>query len=69
MRDGEFLKHVGGKVKAARISKGITVRALGELCKMDYSNLSRFENGQHGINVLTLKRISEQLNVEIKDLL
>jgi hypothetical protein len=37
---------IGGRVKAARKAKKITVRQLGEMCDTDYSNLSRFETGK-----------------------
>lgn len=67
MRDNGYLKQLGSKVKSVRMSKGITVRALGEMCKIDYSNYSRFESGRKNIRILTLLKIAEQLNVEIKD--
>jgi len=69
MTNGEFIKQVGAKVKALRISKGIYVRDLGKMCNTDYSNLSRFENGQVNIKLLTLKSIADALEVDIKDLI
>lgn len=69
MNNGQFLKELGAKIKALRKSKGITVRALGTMCDTDYSNLSRFENGQINTNILLLKTIAEQLKVDLKDLL
>ena len=69
MRDIKFLKELGGKVKSARMSKGLKVRELGKLCNTDYSNLSRFENGQVDIKILTLRNISIALNMDIKDFL
>jgi len=49
-----------------RQSKGIFVRRLGEMCNIDYANVSRFENGKQDILLLTLKIIAEQLEVDIK---
>lgn len=69
MRNDEFLKHVGGKIKVARQSKGITVRRLGELCNLDYANISRMENGKQDMLILTLKNIASALKINIKDLL
>ena len=69
MRDNGYLKQLGSKVKSVRMSKGITVRELGEMCEIDYSNYSRFESGRKNIRILTLLKISEQLNTEIKDFL
>ncbi len=69
MKDYKFLKEVGNKVKSARMEKGITIRELGSLCKMDYSNLSRFENGQKNIRIQTLRDIANVLEVDMKDFL
>ena len=69
MNNGIFLKQVGGKVKALRQSKGLSVRALAAMCGTDYSNLSRFENGQKNLYLLSLKLIAEKLEVDIKELL
>jgi transcriptional regulator with XRE-family HTH domain len=69
MKNDNLLKKVGSKVKAIPLSKGITVGALAAMCETDYSNLSRFENGQKNIRLLTLSKISEKLKIDIKDLL
>ena len=69
MRNDLFLKQLGAKVQALRKSKGISVRALGAMCDTDYSNLSQFENGRINTNILLLKTIAKQLNVDLKDLL
>lgn len=69
MNNGIFLKQVGGRVKALRQSKGLSVRALAAMCGTDYSNLSRFENGQKNLYLLSLKLIAEKLEVDLKDLL
>ena len=61
----EFLKELGAKVKTLRMSKGIKVRELGEMCQTDYANLSRFENGQVNIRIMTLKTIADKLGVEL----
>jgi transcriptional regulator with XRE-family HTH domain len=69
MRNDIFLKQVGNKVKAIRQENGISVRKLGEMCKIDYANLSRLESGRQNIHILTLKVIAEKMNVDIKELL
>lgn len=69
MNNGAFLKELGGKVKAIRKAKGLSVRALAAMCGTDYSNLSRFENGQKNLYLLSLKLIAEKLDVELKELL
>ena len=62
----EFLIEMGKKIKAARNSCGITVRELGELCGLDYSNLSRLENGQVDCQISTLRNIADKLDVNVK---
>jgi transcriptional regulator with XRE-family HTH domain len=69
MNNGLFLKELGGKVKAIRKQKGLSVRALAAMCGTDYSNLSRFENGQKNLYLLSLKLIAEKLEVDLKELL
>ena len=44
----DFLKTVGEKIKEARNEQKITVRELGLLCSLDYSHISRLENGGRG---------------------
>lgn len=65
----QFLVEVGNKVREVRMSKGVTVRQLGELCKIDYAHLSRFENGTIGVRLVTLKLIADKLDADIKDFL
>jgi transcriptional regulator with XRE-family HTH domain len=67
MRNDKFLKDVGSKIKAARQSKGISVRRLGEMCNLDYANISRMECGKQNILVLTLKNIADALKMDVKD--
>ena len=69
MRTHPYLVEMGGKIKAARNAKKLTVRELGELCKLDYSCLSRIENGQYSSRVLTLKIIADVLGKDVKDFL
>ena len=68
-RNNQYIKEVGLKVKSARNKKGISVRQLGLMCSIDYSNLSRFENGQKDIRISTLKLIANKLEMDIKEFL
>lgn len=62
-------KKIGNNVRTIRKSKKITVRKLAAMCKLDYANLSRFENGWQDIRITTLNDIAEKLEIDIKDLL
>ena len=68
-RTHPYLLTIGDKVRTIRKSKGIKIRDLGEMCNTDYANLSRFENGEVNIRLLTLKSVADALKVDLKDLL
>jgi transcriptional regulator with XRE-family HTH domain len=69
MTDGIFLKEMGSKMRAARKAKKLTLRQLGEMCKLDYSAIARIECGYKSSRILTLKIIAEKLGVDVKDFL
>jgi len=68
-RDIEYLKEIGAKIKSARMARKMKVRELAKFCGLDYSWLSRTENGQSSIQILTLKRIADTLGMDVKDFL
>ena len=61
-----YLKTIGAKIRALRKEKKITIRGLGELCKLDYSTLSRIEGGQYASKITTLKKVADVLEVDVK---
>ena len=64
-----YLQEIGNKIQAFRKAKKITIRGLGELCKLDYSTLSRIEGGQYASRITTLKNVADKLGIDVKDLL
>ncbi len=68
MERDPYLKEVGARIQAFRKAKKITIRGLGELCKLDYSTLSRIEGGQYASKITTLKNVADKLGVDIKDI-
>lgn len=64
-----YLKEIGSRIQAFRKAKKITIRGLGELCKLDYSTLCRIEGGQYASKITTLKNVADKLGVDIKDLI
>jgi transcriptional regulator with XRE-family HTH domain len=69
MTEREYLKGLGDRIRAARIKKGISVLALSKLCEMDFSIMSHIQCGQTNTKILTLKRIANALDVNIKELI
>lgn len=61
---------VGENIKRIRISKKLTQKQLGELCrpKMADSAIRRYENGNALPKIETIQRIAAALNVRLSDL-
>jgi transcriptional regulator with XRE-family HTH domain len=69
MNNGEYLKEMGKKIKAARRSKGLYLRDLGKMCNIHYGAICEIENGKRNSGILTLKNIADKLKVDVKDFL
>lgn len=70
MKDGQFLKEMGAKIRAARKAQKMTLHTLSKLSgATDISNLWFIENGQRNLHILTLKSIADALEIKIKDLI
>jgi len=67
MNNGQFLKEIGVKVKAARKAKKITLMELSKSCGIHITQLSFLENGKCNSHILTLKSVADVLNVGVKD--
>lgn len=65
----EYLVAMGAKMKAIRKERNITLRELGQMCKLDYSCICRIECGEYSSGVLTLKAIADVLQCDVKDFL
>lgn len=69
MDNKEYLSEIGRKIKTARKSKKMSLRAFSKHCKLDLSNLWFVENGGKNTKMLTLKIIADSLNMDVKDFL
>lgn len=69
MSNGEYLKEMGRKIKSAREAKGLYLRDLGKLCNLHYGAICEIENGKRDSHILTLKNISDKLEVDVKEFL
>ncbi len=69
-RDDEFLKLVGGKVRALRLEKGLTQMELAFACNdKDYSQINRIELGKVNFSVSYLSLLAKVLEVTPQQLL
>ena len=66
MTDEQFLKELGNKVAEIRRENGFSQTDLGALIDMEKSNLSAIENGRQNPSSLTLKKIANAINCNVK---
>ncbi|MBK6825432.1 MAG: helix-turn-helix transcriptional regulator [Chitinophagaceae bacterium] len=68
MKDGQFLKEMGSKIKSARKSQKLTLEQLSKLSgATDLSNLWFIEQGRRNVHILTLKSIADVLKKDVRD--
>jgi transcriptional regulator with XRE-family HTH domain len=67
VKDTEYLILLGKNITKFRKQKGITTKELGFLCDMEKSNLIPIEKGRINATTLTLLKIANALDVEVKD--
>ncbi|EIT85957.1 DNA-binding protein [Fictibacillus macauensis ZFHKF-1] len=59
------MERIGRKVRELRISRGYTLRKVGESVDMDYSYLSKVENGKVNPSLELLQTLADFYNVDI----
>jgi len=64
----ELLLALGKQIKKARLAKGVSQKELSYTCAIEKSTLSKIENGKINISYFTLARLSQCLEVNMKDL-
>jgi len=65
MHDPRFLATLGARVKELRLKKNLTQNELAMLCNFEKASMSRIESGKTNVTILTLKKISKALDVEL----
>lgn len=68
MSESEIYIAIGKKIKSIRESKGITQQAVADICDFEKSNVSRIESGRTNMTIKNLFKISQALNVKMKEL-
>lgn len=57
---------IGKKIAQLRKEKGLTLKEMSELTKLDYSNISKIERGRYNVGIDILGKIADALNVDIE---
>lgn len=60
---------IGKRVKTLRESKNIPQQELAAACNFEKSNFSRLESGGTNPTIFTLKKIADNLNISLKELM
>jgi transcriptional regulator with XRE-family HTH domain len=68
-KDSVFLKRLGERIKQIRKEKGIKQKDLGYSLDIEKSNMSRIESGNTNPTIILLKKIAEELNISLKELI
>lgn len=63
MKDNEFLKEFGLRLKLSRLKQQITQAQLGEMVDISEHRISQIENGKCNITLKTVNRLASALNV------
>lgn len=69
MAKDDFLIQVGNNIRQIRKEKDMNLTELGYKCGIEKSNLIPIEKGRINVTLLTLRRIADALDVEVKDFL
>lgn len=64
-----FLKDLGKRVRAIRKEKGLTMESLAYKAEIEYRQLGRIERGEVNATVISLLKIAETLQVDLKSFL
>ena len=56
------------RLREYRIRRGLTLRELGDAVKMNYSHLSKIENGEKRISDIRKIRLAKFFDVSVQDL-
>jgi len=67
MTDPNFLINLGAKIRELRLKKEMSQIELAMQCNFEKASMSRIESRKTNMTVLTLIKISEALDVDIRN--
>jgi len=67
MTELEFLVRLGARIKELRVKKNISQKDLAMECNFEKASMSRIESGKTNITILTLYKIINALDADIKE--
>ncbi len=67
-RKEQLQKAIGYKIRQIRENKKIAQQDLAALCNFEKSNMARLEAGKTNPTLYTLKKIADNLNISLEEL-
>lgn len=68
MGNEQFLIALGSRIKQIRAEKKMSQINLAAKCDFEKASMSRIESGKTNSTILTLRKISKELDVEVSEL-
>ena len=68
MGNEQFLVQLGSRIKQIRHEKKMSQVNLAAKCDFEKASMSRIESGKTNSTILTLRKISDALDVNVSDL-
>ena len=68
-RDKKIIKEFGKRLKKFRKEKEISIRKLGDIADMDFSQIHRIEKGETNPTLTTIMILAAALQIDARDLL
>lgn len=68
MGNEQFLLKLGSRIKHIRSEKKMSQVNLAAKCDFEKASMSRIESGKTNSTILTLRKISDALEVDVSDL-
>ncbi len=66
-RSSDFDRELGAKIRAARLSAGMTQAALGVAVSVSFQQMQKYESGRDRVAAGTLQKISDVLGIHPRE--
>jgi len=69
LKDQNFLRSIGDRIRDRRSELNLTQAELGEKCELHRTFIGSVERGERNVSILNLRQIAQALRVPIQKLL
>jgi transcriptional regulator with XRE-family HTH domain len=68
VKDEEFLRKLGNRIREARKARNLSQMELAVLCDNYAEQVGRIERGKSNVSICSLRNIAKALNMKLSDL-